>query len=82
MFDEPLSLTLPESRFHHQLAPMYIDYEIGFNATVLQGLVDIGHKVYTEETTYGFVAVTAIAREGDQLAAMYDHRRHGSTFVF
>ncbi|XP_037030020.1 glutathione hydrolase 1 proenzyme-like isoform X2 [Bradysia coprophila] len=82
MFNEPLAVTLPESRFHHQLAPMYIDYEIGFNDTILQGLIGIGHEVYTEATTYGFVAVTAIARENNQLTAMYDNRRHGSTFVF
>lgn len=61
---------------------MYVDYEVGFNETVLQGLVGIGHKIYTEETTYGFVAVTAIAREGNELIPVYDNRRHGSTFVF
>lgn len=61
---------------------MYIDYEIGFNETILQGLVDLGHEVYTEATTYGFVAVTAIAREGNELTPKYDSRRHGSTFVF
>lgn len=61
---------------------MYIDYEIGFNETILQGFVDLGHEIYTESTPYGFVAVTAIAREGNELKPVYDNRRHGSTFVF
>lgn len=74
--------TIDEKRFHHQLAPMYVDYEIGFNETVLQGLVDLGHEIYTEATSYGFVAVTAIAREGNKLTPKFDSRRHGSTFVF
>ncbi|KAJ6638687.1 Scoloptoxin SSD14 [Pseudolycoriella hygida] len=82
MFDEPLFDIVQEKRFHHQLAPMYIDYEVGFNETVLEGLKGLGHDVFTEATTYGFVAVTAIGREGNELKPMYDHRRHGSTFVF
>lgn len=82
MFNEPLTDTVNERRFHHQLAPMYIDYETGFNETILQGLVDIGHKVYTEETVYGFVAVTGIGRMGNSLTPAYDTRRHGSSFVF
>lgn len=61
---------------------MYVDFELGFNETVLEGLVGLGHEVYTEATTYGFVAVTAISREGNELKAMYDSRRHGSTYVF
>ncbi|KAG4074340.1 hypothetical protein HA402_008749 [Bradysia odoriphaga] len=82
MFNEPLSLLLNEKRLHHQLAPMYIDHEVGFNETILKGLASIGHKVQTDTTLYGFVAVTAIAREGDELTPVYDSRRGGSIFVF
>lgn len=74
--------TIKEKRFHHQLAPMHIQYESGFNETILQGLKDLGHKVSEESTTYGFVAVTGIARKGNELKPVHDNRRHGSTFVF
>lgn len=61
---------------------MHVEYETGFNETILQGLVAIGHKIHTGETPYSFVAVTAIVREGDELIPVYDNRRHGSTYVF
>ncbi len=61
---------------------MYINYEKGFNEAILQGLIDIGHKVHTEELPYGFGAITAIAREGNELIPIYDTRRRGSSFVF
>lgn len=61
---------------------MYIQHESGFNETILQELKDIGHKLSEESTPYGFVAVTGIARKGNELKPVYDNRRHGSTFVF
>lgn len=82
MFDESLSDTIKDKRFHHQLAPMHIHCESGFNETILKGLKDIGHKVFEESIFYGFVAVTGIARTGNALKPVYDNRRHGSTFVF
>ncbi|XP_037041227.1 scoloptoxin SSD14-like isoform X2 [Bradysia coprophila] len=82
LFNEPLPKTIREKRFHHQLAPMYIQYESGFNETILRQLKERGHVVSEEKTPYGFVAVTGIARNGDELTPVYDNRRHGSTFVF
>lgn len=81
MFDEPLDELLRAKRFHHQLAPMYIDYEAGFDKTILRGLADIGHKVHEDTTPRGFVAITAIAREGNKLTPVYDPRRGGSVSV-
>lgn len=82
MFDEPLATILSEKRLHHQLAPMYIDYESGFDQKILQGLAKVGHKVHNDTTLIGFTAITAIAREKYQLTPVYDIRRGGSTFVF
>ncbi len=61
---------------------MYIQYENGINETILTGLIDLGHKVVEDKTTFGFVAATGIARKGNELTPVFDSRRHGSTFVF
>lgn len=81
-FNDPIVDIVSEKRLHHQLAPMNVNYEPGFDETILQGLVDIGHKIRSECLPYGFVAVTSITREGNTLIPLYDNRRTGSTFVF
>lgn len=49
---------------------------------ILQGLKEIGHEFLQETAFYGFGAVTAISREGNELKQVYDNRKYGSTFVF
>lgn len=82
MFNETLAATIAKKRIHHQLVPMYIYYESGFNQTILQGLKEIGHLFLEETAVYGFAAVTGISREGNELKPVYDSRRQGSTFVY
>lgn len=61
---------------------MKVYYEVGFNETIVQGLVDIGHNVSTAYAPIGFVVVTAISRDGDELTPIFYSQRNGSTFVF
>lgn len=82
MFEDPLAVLVNEKRLHHQLAPMSVFYEAGFNKTILEGLIGIGHKVNDAFAPFGFVAITAIAREGNKLTPAFDSLRNGSAFVF
>lgn len=68
-------------RIHHQLAPMQLEYDAGLSKDILQGLTDIGHKMWRSPLGKGFSSVTAIGRKGQQLSAVYDPRRKGSTYV-
>lgn len=65
-------------RIHHQLAPMKLFYEPGFPNDIIQGLTKIGHAMKQTPSDSGFAALTAIARDGNQLTPVYDHRRKGS----
>lgn len=71
--------SMMEPRLHHQLLPMHIMYEQGFDADVLAGLQELGHVVQMSPPDGGFGAVTAIARRGDLLEAVSDVRRNGSS---
>lgn len=68
-------------RIHHQLLPMYVHYEYGFNPTILDGLEAKGHKVVQMQITRGFSAVTGISKLYDILDASPDPRRNGSVAI-
>lgn len=68
-------------RIHHQLAPMRLEHETGFSKETIDGLKHIGHEMYESPSDKGFASLTAIGREGNQLKAVYDPRRKGSTHV-
>lgn len=57
---------------------MQLDYEVGFSESIINGLASKGHKMYQSPSDFGFAALTAIGRSGDELIPVYDHRRKGS----
>lgn len=57
---------------------MRISYEVGFNQTIVTGLEKLHHVMYEDPPDSGFAAMTAIAREGDDISAVADSRRSGS----
>lgn len=69
-------------RLHHQLMPMRIDYEDGFDNATLEALQELGHQVHALPPETGFSAVTAISRASGILEAVPDARRHGSADVY
>lgn len=69
-------------RLHHQLIPMRVEYEEKCPMDVVSGLRDIGHDMYLAPSDIGFASLTAIAREGNKLKAVYDPRRLGSSVVY
>uniref|UniRef100_A0A182KEL7 Gamma-glutamyltransferase n=1 Tax=Anopheles christyi TaxID=43041 RepID=A0A182KEL7_9DIPT len=84
VFGDDLSTLMNEKRLHHQLAPMWVDYEAGFPQSILDGLVAKGHRVKEKTPDAGFAAATGIVQDvarGHLVQAAYDPRRGGSVEI-
>uniref|UniRef100_A0AAG5DIH7 Gamma-glutamyltransferase n=2 Tax=Anopheles atroparvus TaxID=41427 RepID=A0AAG5DIH7_ANOAO len=83
VFGDDLNTIMSEKRLHHQLAPMWVDYEAGFDQSILDGLVSKGHQVREKKPDAGFAAATAIVQdsEGKVVNAAFDPRRGGSAEI-
>ncbi|KAF2364438.1 Gamma-glutamyltranspeptidase [Trinorchestia longiramus] len=62
-------------RFHHQLYPMTLMYEHGFNETLIAELAALGHKL--QEFSVGGSVVCAVAVEHGSVFANSDFRKAG-----
>uniref|UniRef100_A0A182N9R3 Gamma-glutamyltransferase n=1 Tax=Anopheles dirus TaxID=7168 RepID=A0A182N9R3_9DIPT len=80
-FGQSLCDAIAAPRLHHQLLPMRVEYEQGFDPYVLTGLAARGHAVVQAAQDFGFTAVTAIVRQGSYISASYDKRRGGSVVL-
>lgn len=77
-----LHAAIKKKRLHHQLAPMYIQYEEGFDENILNELKKYKHKLHEISSEAGFAAVIAISRNDDgTISASYDPRRGGSITI-
>uniref|UniRef100_A0A336KBV3 CSON002119 protein n=1 Tax=Culicoides sonorensis TaxID=179676 RepID=A0A336KBV3_CULSO len=80
--NESLYDSIHAPRVHHQLAPMQIEHEDGYDKEILKELEKFQHKVIKEESESTYAGVTAIAREQNgKLSAVYDPRRGGSASI-
>lgn len=81
-FGDDIDSMINSKRLHHQLAPMWLDYEPGFDETILDGLRARGHRVKLKTPDAGFAAATAIIKDvHDKVTAAFDPRRGGSVEV-
>uniref|UniRef100_A0A182VSW2 Gamma-glutamyltransferase n=1 Tax=Anopheles minimus TaxID=112268 RepID=A0A182VSW2_9DIPT len=80
-FKQSLCDAINAPRIHHQLAPMLVTYEQGFDANVVEKLAARGHKLQEIQADLGFAALTAIVKEGNTVSAAFDKRRGGSVSV-
>ncbi|XP_053663470.1 glutathione hydrolase 1 proenzyme-like [Anopheles marshallii] len=80
-FKQGLCDAMNAPRIHHQLAPMQVEYEKGFDSNVVTELAARGHKIQETKADFGFAALTAIAKQGDTVSAAFDRRRGGSVSV-
>ncbi|XP_055587958.1 glutathione hydrolase 1 proenzyme-like [Uranotaenia lowii] len=79
VFGEELNATMAAPRLHHQLAPMAVEYEPGFDEPILEGLRQRGHVVKEKAPDAGFAAATAISRDASsRISGAFDPRRGGS----
>lgn len=79
-FNETLQAAVDERRLHHQLMPMRVDHELGFDQVMLDGLAARGHTLWQAPVDSGFTSLTAISvDESGQISAAVDPRRLGSS---
>lgn len=82
-FNETLLDAVTQRRLHHQLMPMRLDHERGFDEQILAGLVVKGHELWEAPSDSGFTSLTAISVDANGvISAAVDPRRGGSTEVF
>lgn len=81
--NQSIENSLATERLHHQLQPMHVSYEAGYNPEVLKFLESKGHETFqAASSTSGFASVLAIARKNGKLQAATDPRRGGKAVVF
>jgi gamma-glutamyltranspeptidase/glutathione hydrolase/leukotriene-C4 hydrolase len=70
-------------RLHHQLMPLELQWETGFDAEILRELNEnFGHSLVESTPDGGFAAVTGIAVVDGKIEACFDPRRGGGVEVF
>lgn len=76
--NKSLEESIAEPRVHHQLLPMILKYQTGFDEEIAQGLKDKGHKI--KKISYRMIGTChAIAKENGRLIAKSDNRQPGGT---
>lgn len=78
LYGETIEDAIAARRIHHQLAPMVLNYEYGFDDDVVKELMRLGHVMEVLPNDSGFAALTAISREGNKYSSVVDSRRGGS----
>lgn len=77
--DETLVDAIAARRLHHQLLPMQLEYEAGFDNRIVEELkTNFGHEMIEAKPDDGFAAVVGISKNNEKLEGSVDPRRGGS----
>lgn len=75
---ESLTEAISSRRLHHQLAPMDLLFETGFDAGIVAELKQkYGHNTVENKPDGGFAAVVGISKTSDGIEGVTDPRRGG-----
>jgi gamma-glutamyltranspeptidase/glutathione hydrolase/leukotriene-C4 hydrolase len=66
-----------DKRLHHQLYPMWIEFEDTYSDELVNALHEIGHEYKMVSLGMGFNAVTSISCENGTIEGTFDPRRGG-----
>jgi gamma-glutamyltranspeptidase / glutathione hydrolase / leukotriene-C4 hydrolase len=81
--NESLAEAIDARRLHHQLAPMELRYETGFDMNIVNELNQrLGHKIVENKPDGGFAAVVGISNIDGMVEGVIDPRRGGSVEIF
>lgn len=79
---ESLKDAISVKRIHHQLMPMELLVEDGFDKNVACELSKMfGHKIVEHNPTSSYTSMTAISRISGHIEAVFDPRRTGSAEI-
>lgn len=79
--NQTLSESVAAKRLHHQLMPMEINFESGFNAEIIDELSKRGHNTNEVINEQWFTTVTAISRARGYVEAVFDPRVGGGAEI-
>ena len=78
IFGDPINLAVSQPRLHHQLEPMVLKYQAGFDGEILKGLEERGHVL--EEYSYSSGTAPMIYRDpSGVIHAKGDNRKPNCT---
>lgn len=82
-----LNMTIEDSfaakRIHHQLQPMRILHEQGYDPQILAFLKSKGHELYEQQPAVsGFASVIGVGNKNGKIQGTIDPRRGGKVTVF
>ena len=76
-FGEDIKKAIDAPRIHHQLFPDEINYEDNFPKDILNGLAQLGHKLFRHRDDDMSSYIMAISSDGNHLYANSDYRKGG-----
>ena len=80
MFGDSLRYSVDTPRIHHQITPMELQYEKGFNISIISELNEKFNNTIKESSSHA--SLTSIAIYDDTLETVVDPRRGGNYIVF
>ncbi|XP_037049936.1 scoloptoxin SSD14-like [Bradysia coprophila] len=80
--NQSLQTSIDMKRLHHQLQPMTIRHENGYDSKVLEYLSAKGHDLTEAAPLSGFAAIAGIGIRNGQIEAGMDERRGGKVNIF
>ena len=81
--NKPIQEAIDSHRLHHQLQPMRVRYEFGYDPEIIKFLASKDHVMYEQAPMFtGFAAVVALVRKDGKLEGAIDSRRGGRVIVF
>lgn len=81
-FNQSLQESIDMKRFHHQLQPMTLRHENGYNPAILEYLNAKGHVLTEAAPLSGFAAIAGIGIKNGKIEAGMDQRRGGKVNIF
>lgn len=80
--NQSLQSSIDMKRLHHQLEPMTVRHENGYNSKILDYLSGKGHELTEAEPLSGFAAIAGIGIKDGKIEAAMDQRRGGKVNIF
>lgn len=80
--NQSLQTSIDMKRLHHQLQPMTVRHEYGYDPKVLEYLRSKGHTLTEAAPLSGFAAVAGIGIRDGKIEAGMDQRRGGKVNIF
>lgn len=80
--NQPLQTSIDMKRLHHQLQPMTIRHENGYDSKILEHLRSKGHDLLEAAPLSGFAAIAGIGIRDGKIEAGMDQRRGGKVNIF